>query len=195
MKRRDFDVPAMESPKAYQLVTDVVVPRPIAWVSTSDADGHANLAPHSFFTVASANPAIVQFTSVRRKDSLRNIEATKNFVVNFAPRELLEAINTSAATLDPDVDEFELAGVTKEASAVVSAPRVAQAPVAIECELERVVEVGDSFLVLGRVVHISVGEDFLDGDSPMAERLSPVAKMGGSYYSALGEMIHLPRPN
>lgn len=184
----------MAAPAPYRLLTGLVIPRPIAWVSTVDVDGRANLAPHSFFTVASADPPIVQFTSVGRKDTLRNIEATKQFVVNFVPRRLLEPMNQSAASVAPDVDEFELAGVTKEQSRLVRPPRVAQSPSSLECLLHNVIPIGDSFLVLGLVVCATVDDEMLDGGRPREWDLDPIARLSGSRYSTYGQTISLPRP-
>lgn len=195
MTRREFQLDAMAEGAPYRLLTALVVPRPIAWVSTLDRDGRANLAPHSFFTVASGNPPIVQFTSVGRKDSLTNIEATGEFVVNLASRSLLEQMNTTAATAAPEVDEFDLASLTKQASTHVRPPRVAESPSALECVLHRVIPVGDSFVVMGRVVAASVDESVLDGDRPMEWLLDPLARLSGSRYVTYGETINLRRPD
>lgn len=196
MAHRVFDMSAMPDPAPYRLLTALVIPRPIAWVSTLDADGRANLAPHSFFTVASGAPPIVQFTSVGRKDSLRNVEATGEFVVNLVSRALLEPMNASAATVAPDVDEFDLAGLAKQPSSRVSPPRVAQAAAALECRLHQVVPVGNSFVVMGVVVAASVEQDTLDdAGRPQEWLLDPVARLSGSRYSTYGETVRLPRPD
>jgi hypothetical protein len=109
--RTDFD-PAAEGPgRFYRLLNSVVVPRPIAWVSSTSADGVDNLAPHSFFTVASVAPPIVQFTSVGSKDTLRNVRQTGEFVVNLAPEPMFEQINETATDYPPDIGEFDAAGV------------------------------------------------------------------------------------
>lgn len=187
---------SLEPGAGYRLLTGLVVPRPIAWVSTLDAEGRANLAPHSFFTVASAEPPVVQLTSVGRKDSLRNIEATGEFVVNLAPRSLLEQMNRTAATVGPEVDEFELAGLHKHASTAVAPWRVAESPAALECRLERVVAVGDSFLVLGRVLVAAVEDSMLDEHGrPQEWLLDPLARLSGSRYVTYGETISLRRPS
>lgn len=131
--RTDFDPAAMSRNEFYKLLTAVVVPRPIAWVSTISPDGaSANLAPHSFFTIASVAPPVVQFTSVGRKDTLRNVEATGQFVVNLAPEGLFEQINDTGTDFPPGVSEFESAGVGSEPSLRVKPPRVAASPVALE---------------------------------------------------------------
>lgn len=194
MGYRTFTLADLEGRAPYRLLTGLVIPRPIAWVSTVDESGIRNVAPHSFFTVASADPPIVQFTSVGRKDSLRNIEMTREFVVNLAPRDLLEPMNASAASVASEVDEFELAGVTSAPSVRVRPPRVAESPAALECVLHSVIPVGDSFLVLGEVLAAVVEESMLEGQRPDEAKLDPVARLSGSRYVTYGETLHLPRP-
>ncbi|MFF3504535.1 flavin reductase family protein [Streptomyces sp. NPDC003247] len=173
----------------YRLLTAVVVPRPIAWVSTLSADGRtANLAPHSFFTVACTDPPIVQFTSVGRKDSLRNIEATGEFVVNLAPEPLLEQINASAVDFPAETDEFDAVGIEREPSVRVGPPRVAASPVALECRLHSTLGIGNSTLVLGQVVHAAVDEDVVVDGHPDIRRLRPLARLGGDEWSTVGDL-------
>jgi flavin reductase (DIM6/NTAB) family NADH-FMN oxidoreductase RutF len=192
--RIDYDAGALPSGEVYRLLTSLVIPRPIAWVSTIDGDGVPNLAPHSFFTVASSDPGIVQFNSESRKDSLRNVEATGEFVVNLAPASLLRQINASATAFPHGTSEFAQASVRTEPSTIVAPPRVADSPAAIECTLERVVPVGRSFLVLGLVRHIAVSEAALDERGrPDARKLDPLARLGGNRYSTLGEILRMDR--
>src|SRR5690606_20319530 len=117
------------------LLTSVVVPRPIAWVTSVASDGTGNLAPHSFFNVACARPPVVSFASVGRKDTLRNVLATQHFVVNLVSEPLTDLANASSAPFDPDVDEADRLGISLEPSAIVPVPRVADSPVSIECRL------------------------------------------------------------
>jgi flavin reductase (DIM6/NTAB) family NADH-FMN oxidoreductase RutF len=175
--RTDFD-PANPDPSFYRLLTAVVVPRPIAWVSTVSAAGVDNLAPHSFFTVACVSPPIVQFTSVGRKDSLRNAEATGEFVVNFTPERLFTQINASATNFPPEVSEFDAVGLTREPSARVRPPRVAESPVALECVLHSTVCLGDSTVVFGRVLLAAVSSDVLVDGHPAIDRLRPLSRLG-----------------
>src|SRR4051794_14860952 len=182
----------------YPWLTAVVVPRPIAWVSSLSADGVRNLAPHSFFTVASAEPPVVSFTSVRTKDSLRNIRATGEFVVNLVTRELAEQVNRTGTDFPPDVDELALAGLTAQPSAVVSPPRVAQSPVALECVLEGehsfTTDGRGSTVVFGRVVHLSVARHVLAPDGlPDIHALHPASRLGRDEWGALGEIFELVR--
>lgn len=162
----------------YRLLTAVVVPRPIAWVSSVSPEGVDNLAPHSFFTVASTNPPIVQFTSVGEKDSLRNITESKEFVVNLAPAALLEEVNATGTNFPPDVSEFDAAGLTREPSLTVAAPRVKESLAVLECRLHSVLPMGDSTLVFGEVTHAAVSDEVLEGSHPRIDLLEPLSRLG-----------------
>jgi flavin reductase (DIM6/NTAB) family NADH-FMN oxidoreductase RutF len=191
--RADFDPDQLGPGRFYRLLNSVVVPRPIAWVSSTSAAGIDNLAPHSFFTVASVTPPIVQFTSVGEKDSVRNIRQSGEFVVNFAPEALFRQINATATDFPPDVSEFDAVEVEREASTRVRPPRVAASPVALECVLHDVVMVGDCFLVLGRVVHAAVAADVLRGDHPDVHRLRPLSRLGGDEWATVGPVREIAR--
>ena len=178
----------------YKLLTATVVPRPIAWVSTVDRDSDiVNLAPHSFFNVACVAPPVVQFSSVGRKDSLRNIERTGQFTVNLAPEELFERINATATDFPHGVSEFEAAGVEAEPSLRVKPPRVAASPAALECELHSTVLLGDSTVVFGRVVHAAIKEEVLADGHPEATRMRPLTRMGKNEWATLGEVRSITR--
>ena len=183
----------MEVGAFYRLLNSVVVPRPIAWVSTTSPDGVDNLAPHSFFTVACVDPPVVQFTSVGRKDSLRNAEATRQFVVNLAPEALFEQINASATDFPADLDEFAEVGVEREPSLRVTPPRVAGSPVAIECELHDTVSFGDSTVVFGRIVHLAIAAEAMVDGHPEINRLRPLARLGRNQWSTIGEVRSIER--
>ncbi|MCK0090070.1 flavin reductase family protein [Rhodococcus sp. F64268] len=177
--RTVFDPSDLSAGRFYRLLTATIVPRPIAWVSTASADGVANVAPYSFFTVTSTSPPVVQFTSVGRKDSLRNIEETGEFVINVASVPLMDQVNASSAPFAHDVDEFAAVGLDAEPSERVRPPRVAQSPASIECTLHRVIEVGDSFVVMGDVVAMTVRQDVLaDDDAPDFALLAPASRLG-----------------
>jgi flavin reductase (DIM6/NTAB) family NADH-FMN oxidoreductase RutF len=179
MQRTDFD-PAETGPwPFYKLMTSVVVPRPIAWVSTRSADGVDNLAPHSFFTVSSVDPPVVQFTSVGRKDSLRNVEATGEFVVCLTPEPLFEQVNATGTDFPAHVSEFDAVGLEREPSLRVAPPRVASSPVALECVLHSMTSFGGSTVVFGRVVHGAVDASVIGEDGlPELERLAPLSRLG-----------------
>lgn len=178
----------------YRLLTAVVVPRPIAWVSTVSSEGVVNLAPHSFYTVACARPPIVQFTSVGRKDTLRNVLATREFVVNLSPAPLLHQVNNSAARFDASVSEVEALGIEMEPSTTVAPPRVAHSPVAIECTLHSTNELGDSTAILGDVRRICVVDDVLVDGHPEFRRLDPLARLGKEEWALHCEVLSVPRP-
>lgn len=191
--RRDFIPSTGQSRDFYRFLTAVVVPRPIAWVSSRSADGIDNLAPHSFFTVASVNPPIVQFTSVGRKDSVRNIEATGEFTVNFTPESLFEAVNATGTAFPPEVSEFDAVGLTREASLTVAPPRVLESPAALECKLHAIQQMGDCTLVFGEVLHGVVSEEFLDGDHPRVDALEPLSRLGLDEWGTAGNIRRISR--
>lgn len=191
--RKDFSPAELPAAEFYRLLTAVVVPRPIAWVSSTSADGVDNLAPHSFFTVASVTPPIIQFTSVGRKDSLRNISAGGEFVVNLAPADFMAEVNATGTNFPPDVSEFDAASVTREPGLTVSVPRVAESPVALECRLHSTLEMGDCVLVFGEVTHAAVSTEVLDGSHPRIDLLGPVARLGRDEWGHLGTVQELGR--
>ncbi|GAA3662039.1 flavin reductase family protein [Nocardioides ginsengisoli] len=178
----------------YRLLTALVVPRPIAWVSSVSADGVGNLAPHSFFTVASAKPPIVQFTSVGAKDTLHNILATREFTISLASEPLLDDVNGSSATYDATVDEARELGIVMAPSAVVRTPRVAASPASLECRLHDTLPVGDSTLVFGEVVAVTVDPAAMVDGRPAFDRLAPLARLGGDEWGLPGEVVTVARP-
>ena len=191
--RTEFD-PADPDLNFYKMLTAVVVPRPIAWVSTVSADGVPNLAPHSFYSVACARPPIVSFTSVGKKDTLRNVRETGEFVVNLAPARLLDDVNDSAARFAPDQSEPERLGIALEPSRRVRPPRVAGSPVSIECRLHSATELGDSTLVLGDVQLITVDPDVLVDGYPEYALLDPLSRLGKDEWGLHAEVRSVPRP-
>jgi flavin reductase (DIM6/NTAB) family NADH-FMN oxidoreductase RutF len=178
----------------YRLLTAVVVPRPIAWVSTVDADGVVNLAPHSFYTVVCARPPIVMFSSVGKKDTLRNVRETGQFVVNLATARLLDQVNNSAARFAPGQSEPAHLGIELEPSTRVAPPRVKAAPASIECTLHSTTELGDSTMVLGNVELVSVDGDVLVDGHPEFARLDPLARLGKDEWALHCEVISVTRP-
>ncbi|MFC5931182.1 flavin reductase family protein [Cryobacterium melibiosiphilum] len=191
--RTDFEPTQIPPREFYRLLTSVVVPRPIAWVSSVSAAGVDNLAPHSFFTVASVSPPIIMFTSVGKKDTLRNIEATGDFVVNFSPASLFEQINATGTNFTPDVSEFDRAGLTREPSRTVRAQRVLESPTALECRLHRTIPMGDCTLVFGEVTHAVVDSAVLDGVHPRIELLDPLSRLGLDEWGTMGPIREITR--
>ncbi len=191
--RTDF---AVEDPDidVYKLMTAVVVPRPIAWVTSVSPDGVVNLAPHSFYTVACARPPIVQFSSVGKKDTLRNVLATGEFVVNLAYAPLIEQVNNSAARFAPDQSEVIRLDIAMEPSLRVAPPRVAASPVSIECTLHSTNELGDSTVILGDVTMISVSDGVLVDGHPEFTLLDPLARLGKDEWALHSEVVSIRRP-
>ncbi|MEU4620098.1 flavin reductase family protein [Actinoplanes sp. NPDC023801] len=177
----EIDPAAWPKPAVYQLVTSLVVPRPIAWVSTVDPDGRRNLAPYSYFTLVADHPPHVAFSSIGEKDTLRNIRAVGQFVINVADQRLLERMDNSAGHYGPDVDEFQMAGVTPAPSRLVLPDRVQQARAHLECELVDVHPVGNGNIVVGRVVHVHVDREVWRDGRVDSRLLDPVLRLSRCY--------------
>ncbi len=184
--RRDYD-PAELGAAVYPLLNSVVVPRPIAWVTTRSAAGVDNLAPHSFFTISSVQPPVVQFTSVGAKDSLRNALATGEFTISLCTEDLADRVNTTGTDYPADVSEYDAAGLTRAQSVKVAPPYVGESPVALECRVIGTKDFGGgSVVVFGEVVWASVEESVLRQDRPEITLLRPVARLGADEWSAVG---------
>jgi flavin reductase (DIM6/NTAB) family NADH-FMN oxidoreductase RutF len=164
----------------------LVAPRPIGWISSRDLAGQLNLAPYSFFNAFNYRPPIVGFASIGYKDSVRNIAATGEFAWNLVTRPLAEAMNQTSAAVGPEVDEFELAGLTPIASRIVSVPRVAESPVSFECRLSQLLQLQgadggkvDTWLVLGEVVGVHIAQALLKNGVYDTASARPVLRAGG----------------
>ena len=194
--------PAELSPgRFYRLLTATIVPRPIAWVSTVSADGVANVAPYSFFTVASVAPPVVQFTSVGRKDSVRNIEETGEFVCNLATWDLRDQMNATSAPLPRGVNEMETAGLEAAPSRLVTPPRVKASPCALECKLLQIVPIADidgrpvdSHVVFGQVIGVHIEDRFVIGGLLETAAMRPVARAGYHNYAVVESQFTMVRP-
>lgn len=201
----EIDPTTLEARSRHLLMTGLVVPRPIAWVSTVAADGAVNLAPYSFFALVSSAPPTVVVSvgqrAGREKDTLANARATGELVVNAVSRDAVEAMNASSIESGPEHDEFAYAGVTPVASRVVRPPRVAQARAHLEARVTRIVPVeGDdgavaNHVIFARVVHVHVDDALFTPPHRIDARgLDPVARLAGLGYAAMGELFDLPRP-
>ena len=189
-----IDPASLEGRAPYHLLTSLVVPRPIAWVSSLSAEGTRNLAPHSYFNAISSDPLIVHFTQTGVKDSVRNVEATREFVVNVVSRELVERMNVTAANMPPEEDEFTWAGLAAAPSARVAPPRVAEAKAAFECSVEEIVRLGNGNMVFGRVLCIQIDESVMRHGRVDPRLLRPVGRMGGAGYTdAAAELFDVHR--
>jgi flavin reductase (DIM6/NTAB) family NADH-FMN oxidoreductase RutF len=196
----------------YKLMTGMIVPRPVALVSTMDKQGVANLAPFSFFCGVGSNPPTVLFCpSLRpgasagtveppemRKDTLRNVEETGEFVINVVSYAIAAAANASAAEVPPQVNEFVLSGLTPVPSIAVRPPRVAESPAQMECKLLQVIYTGHApgsgVIVLGEVVRFHVRENLLDNFRVDPEGLDAVGRMAGNTWARTRERFELIRP-
>jgi flavin reductase (DIM6/NTAB) family NADH-FMN oxidoreductase RutF len=164
----------------------IVGPRPIGWVATRGAEGGLNLAPYSFFNAFNYTPPIVGFSSTSERDSLRNARATGEFVWNLVTRPLAEAMNASSATVPPEVDEFQLAGLTPVASTLVNVPRVGESPVAFECRVTQIIRLQGAdgqptpaWLTLGEVVAVHIARELLVDGVYDTAAAHPVLRGGG----------------
>lgn len=190
-----FDHSNTSASDFYRLITATVVPRPIAWVSSRSATGADNLAPFSFFSVSGTNPLVVQFTAVGGKHSADNAEATGQFVINVATESMIDLVNATSAGFDEDINEFEAVGVASEPAAVVDCLRVKDSPASIECVLHQIIEVGNSQVVMGRVVAVSVDTAVAATDGhPDFTKLAPLARLGRTEWSLPGEVVIRERP-
>ncbi len=203
-----MEKPAAEIPwpSMYKLLTGAIVPRPIGWISTVDAEGRPNLAPFSFFNGVGSNPPLLLFCPVTRasdhqpKDTLRNVRATGEFVVNIVTEDLAEAMNQTSAELPPEANEFKVAGLTPALSVAVRPPRVAESPVHFECRLYRIIDIGDwpgaGSIVIGEIVHVHVRDDLLIGEDKIdVRRLRPIGRLAGGLYCRVKEIFKLQRPS
>lgn len=186
----------------YKLMTGLVVPRPIAWVTTLSPDGKINLAPFSAFTFCCHKPPMVTITVGlheydRRgelKDTLVNILREREFVVNIANQSLLEALHASSAVYPPELSEVEALGLSTCASATIRTPRLAAAPAALECRLHSTVEFGEAGdrIVIGQVRMFQVADNLLRNGKVDTRELDPIARLGGPNYAVLGEILTMP---
>ena len=176
-------------------LNSIVAPRPIGWVSTRDAEGRLNLAPYSFFNLFSYKPPIVGFSSNGWKDSVRNAQATREFVWNLATKPLAERMNMTSAPVAAGVDEFELSGLTPEPARVVGVPRVKESPVSFECRVTQIVALTDtngrevnSWITFGEAVAIHIRKDLLEDGVYNTVLAEPIARGGGpADYFTIGE--------
>jgi flavin reductase (DIM6/NTAB) family NADH-FMN oxidoreductase RutF len=198
-------LPSGRAPRdVYRLMTALIVPRPIAFVSSLSREGMRNLAPFSFFTAVSANPPVVCFSPMIRgrdgskKDTLLNIEATGEFVLNIVSEGIARQMNACSAEVPPDVDEFALSGLTPVRSEIVAPPRVLESKACMECRLLQVVHVSalplGGSLVLGEVLLFHIDDSLFDGDTIDPGALNPIGRMGGSTYVRTTDMFDMPRP-
>lgn len=197
-----FDFSTMPAPDRYRLMASAITPRPIAWVTSQSASGMRNAAPFSFFNMMGAAPPIVVIGMMRRpdgthKDSAHNMLESGEFVVNLVSEPDAQAMNLTCIDAPPEVDEITFAGLEIAPSIAVAPPRIATAPVAMECRVHQTLEVGTSTLVIGEVLHFHVRDEFYD---PATRRLdTPAMRLigrvhGGGFYARGTDLFELERP-
>ncbi len=189
------DPKTLSADESYKLMTGVVVPRPVAWVTTIAENGGVNLAPFSTFTFVSPKPPMLAFSVGQRggiyKDTARNILANEEYVVHIADRPLIEAVHGSAVEHSPDVSEVEILELATEPSLHVKPPRVAAAPIAMECRLRQCLEFGEtrSRLIVGEVVAFHFRDGLMKGGKIDSKALDPLCRLAGPNYATLGDIV------
>ena len=195
----DVDPAALDAAEAYRLLVGIVVPRPIAWVTTRLEDGRVNLAPFSCYTFVSSDPPMVAISIGRRpdgapKDTTRNARRTGELVVNIVSEDLVEPMHRSSAEFAADMSEAEALGIALAPSATMATPRVAAAPIALECKLHDILSFGrrETNLVVGEVVRFRFADGLYRDGKVDGVALRPLARLGGPNYAKLGEIITMP---
>ncbi len=199
-----FDPDELAHAAVYKLMTGTIIPRPIGWISTIDKNGRNNLAPFSYFNAVGEDPPHVMFSTVRgnntNKDTLNNVLENGQFVVNMVTEALTEKMNATAQMVAPEVDEFELAGLTPIPSVKVKPMRVKESPITFECEMVHHYflenhKQGGACIIIGRVVMMHYDEAvLLDNYKINPDNYRPVARLAGSNYTKIGEIISIKRP-
>lgn len=206
----DVKTKDLNAHQIYNILIGSILPRPIAWVSTIDANGVPNLAPFSAFTFASSNPPVLCFSPALKsrevegkkvivpKDTLKNIETTGDFVINIVSLSVAEKMNVTSANFPPDVDEFVKAGLTAVPSVEVRAPRVGEAMVSYECRLRQIINFGShegaGNLVLGDVIGFHFADGVYENNHVDLAKLQPIGRLAGSSYCKVESIFDLPRP-
>lgn len=189
----------------YKLLIGAVVPRPIAWVSSISRQGARNLAPFSFFNAVCAVPPTLLFcptirgTDSAQKDTLNNVRDQGEFVVNIVSEATAEEMNLTSTEFPPEIDEFQVAGLTPVPSVAVAPPRVGESRVHFECRTVQILNFGDvpgaGSVVIGRIVHAHVDDDVLfDGDKVDVTKLKPIGRLAGSAYTRVNDFFYMERP-
>ncbi len=194
-----IDAATLTPEETYKMLIGAVVPRPIAWVTSESAPGRTNLAPFSTFTFVSPFPPMLGFSVGRRrngeqKDTSRNIRATGEYVVHIADMPLLESLHLSSADYPLEVSEAEVLGLETRPSVLIHPPRLALAPISMECRLHQILPFGDvgSEFIVGEIVFFHVRDDIYKAGKIDTQLLQPICRLGGPKYARLGEIITMP---
>jgi len=202
----ELELQRLKPPEVYHLMTRVVAPRPIALVSSLDPSGRGNLAPFSYFMMGGSNPPSCVICPVRtrrasQKDTLNNVEQTGEYVINVCTRELAEQMNRCSYDYGPEVDEFDVSGLTREPSRLVRPPRVKESPIHLECRLHQLVRHGDGPLssnyLIGEILLVQVRDELLGADGrPDDGRIRFIGRLGGDHYTEVTpeSLFQMPRP-
>jgi len=203
MDTLEFDISEMKAPLRYTLLVSLIAPRPIALISTLSNKGIPNAAPFSFFNLMGNDPPIVAIgigkDETRKndlKDSGYNIQKTKEFVINIVNESILEQVNITSVDFPPEVDESEIAGLTKLPSIKVKPPRIAESPANLECRLAGTIEIGNTRIILGEIIYLHIKKEFLDHENQMihTDLISPVGRMHkNGVYTRTTDLFNLPR--
>lgn len=198
-----FDPENLEPSAVYKLLTGSVIPRPIGWISSISEDGINNLAPFSYFNAVGEDPPHVMFSTTRggdkNKDTLNNVLATRQFVVNMVTEETVERMNATSQVFPPDVDEFEIAGLTPVPSIKIRPMRVGESPVTFECELVHHYSLeghknGGATILIGKIIMMHIQDEILlENHKINLEKYRPVSRLAGSNYSTLGTLFSIKR--
>jgi flavin reductase (DIM6/NTAB) family NADH-FMN oxidoreductase RutF len=197
---RELDRPLEVSPgdwaerEFYLMMTALVIPRPVGWISTVSPDGVRNLAPYSYFNLMGSDPFYVAFGSTTEKDTISNLRKVPEFVANIVTMHLLEKMNFTSTDFPRAEDEFSWAGLTPVPAAKVRPPRVGEAKAHLECEVVQIVDDRNTHIVLGRIVHAHVDPSVWRDGRIDPRLLDPVCRLSGSGYATLGELFNVPRP-
>jgi len=196
----EIDPKNLNPSQSYDIMTGVIVPRPIAFISTISPEGLPNAAPFSFFNGISTNPPLVAVAIARRgnekKGTLRNIEETGEFVVNVVDEDLAEGMNRAAGNYPPDTNKFEAAKLTPKPCVKIKPPRIGEAPVSLECRLVQIVSLPETTdaLVIGRVVYIHLHDDLWSNGSIDPAQLRAIGRLGQFNYCRIRETFRLGKP-
>ncbi len=193
----EIDPEKLSTRELYRLLTGMVVPRPVAWVTSVSPNGLVNAAPFSAFTWVSADPMMLGFSVGLRnglpKDTSRNISAAGHYVVNIGDQETLEKLHLSGVEYPADVSELAELDLTPQPGVVVPTPRIAEAPISMECVLDRILEFGRTRaqFIIGRVVYIHIRDGLCVDGKIDSRQLRPIARLGGPNYATLGDVVTL----
>ena len=199
-----FDPTEKRFSEIHKLMIGSIVPRPIALVSTTSKDGNNNVAPFSYFNGVCSNPPTIMFAPARRgwdgheKDTLINIRNNQEFVINIVSESFAEKMVKCSTDFDPNIDEFQVSGLTPESSSKVSPPKVKESKINLECKLDQIVEIGDGtagsgFVVLGTIVLFHIDNDIYEDGHILLDKLEPLGRLAGNWYTRPTDNLKITR--